>query len=87
MTYNSSPKNIYNEDEKGIQLGGGRKGIATQYIFTKGAKDKYALCSDSLINITVLEAIYANGTKVPPCMVMPNGTEPQHWWNHTGLGG
>ena len=86
MTYNIPPENIYNKDEKGVQLGGGRKGIATQYIFAKGAKDKYALCSDSLINITVLEAVCANGTKVPPCMVMLNGAEPQHWWDHTGLG-
>ena len=87
MTYNIPPENIYNEDEKGVQLGSGRKGIATQYIFAKGAKDKYALRSDSLINITVLEAICANGTKVPPCVVMPNGAEPQHWWHHTELGG
>ena len=27
------PENIYNEDEKGIQFGGGRKNLPLQYIF------------------------------------------------------
>ena len=37
------PENIYNEDEKGIQLGGGRKNLSLQYIFSKEDHDKYVV--------------------------------------------
>ena len=36
-------ENIYNEDEKGIQLGGGRKNLPLQYIFSKEDHDKYVV--------------------------------------------
>jgi hypothetical protein len=33
QTYNVQPQNIYNVNEKGLQLGGGRKNLHTQFIF------------------------------------------------------
>ena len=37
------PENIYLEDEKGIQLGGGKKNLLLQYIFSKEDRDKYVM--------------------------------------------
>ena len=39
-------ENIYNEDEKGIQLGRGRKNLPLQYSFSKEDCDKYVVWSD-----------------------------------------
>ena len=48
------PENIYNEDEKGLQLGGGRKNLNQQYIFEKGVKQHHIIRSDSLTLVTVI---------------------------------
>ena len=58
-------ENIYNEDEKGIQLGGGRKNLPLQYIFSKEDCDKYIVWSDSLILVMLLEAVLADGVTIP----------------------
>ncbi|KAF8591605.1 hypothetical protein K439DRAFT_1260996, partial [Ramaria rubella] len=63
--YDIPPENIYNEDEKGLQLGGGRKHIATQFIFPRGMRQKMVKRSDSLQLVTVLEAVCADGMAVP----------------------
>ena len=70
-------ENIYNEDEKGIQLGGGRKNIPLQYIFSKEDRDKYVVQLDSLILVMLLEAISADGVAVPPLFVLLGGKVTQ----------
>ena len=67
------PENIYNEDEKGIQLGGGRKNLPLQYIFSKEDHDKYIVQLDSLILVMLLEAISVDGVAVPPLFVLLGG--------------
>ena len=67
------PENIYNQDEKGIQLGGGRKNLPLQYIFSSEDCERYATQSDLLVLVTLLEAISADGAAVPPLFVLPKG--------------
>ncbi|KIJ47650.1 hypothetical protein M422DRAFT_136350, partial [Sphaerobolus stellatus SS14] len=62
--------NIYNMDEKGIQLGGGRKNSSTLYFFDREDKSRYILKSDSLVMVTVIEAACADGTMVPPGFIL-----------------
>ena len=55
-------RNVYNMDEKGIQMRGGRKGTHTKYYFSCDNKMKYKLQSDNLQLVTIIEAICADGT-------------------------
>ncbi|KAF8578545.1 hypothetical protein K439DRAFT_1648750 [Ramaria rubella] len=66
--YDIPPENIYNKDEKGLQLGGGRKNIGTQFIFPQGMKQKMVKHLDSLQLVTVLEAVCVDGTVLPTLM-------------------
>ena len=67
------PENIYNEDEKGIQLGGGRKNLPLQYIFSSKDRQRYVTWSDSLILVTLLEVVSADGATIPCMFVLPKG--------------
>ncbi|KAJ6552307.1 hypothetical protein DFH09DRAFT_832464, partial [Mycena vulgaris] len=62
--------NVYNFDEIGIQMGGGRKGTGEQFFYGAADRSKYKIKSDDLELITVIETICSNGTAlVPPCFV------------------
>jgi hypothetical protein len=62
--------NVFNFDEIGIQLGGGRKGSGELYFFAIRDHNRYKLKSDDLELVTVLETICADGSaEVKPCFV------------------
>ncbi|KIJ49824.1 hypothetical protein M422DRAFT_131433, partial [Sphaerobolus stellatus SS14] len=67
--YEIPPENIYNTDEKGIQLGGGKKASRTEHFFTKGDQHRYVLKSDSLLLVTVIETVSATGDLGPPGII------------------
>jgi len=71
QTHQIPQENIYNFDEKGIQLGGGRKNSNTLYFFDKEDRNHYILKSDSLVLVTIIEAACADGTPVPPAFTSP----------------
>jgi hypothetical protein len=71
--YEIPPENIYNTDEKGIQLGRGKKASRTEHFFGKGDQHKYVLRSDSLVLITVIETVSATGDLGPPGIIGPFG--------------
>ncbi|KIJ29645.1 hypothetical protein M422DRAFT_268988 [Sphaerobolus stellatus SS14] len=83
--YNIPLENIYNTDEKGLQLGGGRKSSSTQQIFETGTKDHYVLKGDSLVLITIIEADCADGTLCLPGLIMPPGATGD-WVDIEGIG-
>ena len=83
--YNIEVQNIYNFDEKGIQLGGGRKGMSGQYLWHPMDKFKYVQKSDSLVLITVIEGAAADGATVPPGFILPPG-EISDWSDVPGVG-
>jgi Tc5 transposase DNA-binding domain len=71
------PEHIWNMDEKGIQMGGGRKNSGKKYYFSKTQKTKHKLKSDNLELVTVLECVSAAGGVVPPSFCLKNGKIPE----------
>ncbi|KAG1902383.1 uncharacterized protein F5891DRAFT_919298, partial [Suillus fuscotomentosus] len=55
------PEHNWNMDEKGNQMGGGRKGDGTKYIFWIEDKERYCMYSDNLELVTILECVNAAG--------------------------
>lgn len=70
------PQNIFNLDEKGIQMGGGRKNGSRKAIFGRADKDHYKSSSDNLELSTLLECISAAGVSIPPLFVLQEGPMP-----------
>src|SRR6266704_6813228 len=70
------PEHIWNMDEKGIQMGGGRKGDSKKYYYLKSQKQKYCIKSDNLELVTILECISAAGDVVPPSFCLQTGATP-----------
>ena len=74
-------RNLYNMDEKGIQMGGGWKGTRTKYFFATEDKMKYKLQSDKLQLVMVIQAICADGTaEIRPGFVFPGTTKHHEWF-------
>ncbi|KIJ43660.1 hypothetical protein M422DRAFT_252901 [Sphaerobolus stellatus SS14] len=71
--YKIPVENIYNTDERGLQLGGGRKASTIQPVFAATDRNNYILKSDTLLLITIIETICADGTACPPGIIMPPG--------------
>lgn len=69
-------EHIWNMDEKGIQLGGGRKNMGTTYFYSRSQKHKSHLKSDNLELVTVLECVSAAGDIVPPSFCLQSGSAP-----------
>ena len=68
---------IWNMDEKGIQLGGGRKQGKKKFIFLKKSrKNCYKLRNDNLELVTVLECVSAAGVVAPTSFVLVEGPHP-----------
>jgi len=79
-------RNIYNMDEKGIQMGGGRKGTRTKYFFGSDDKMQYKLQSDDLQLVTVIEVVCADGTAdIGPGFVFPGVTKHRSWFSESGV--
>lgn len=70
------PANIFNLDEKGIQMGGGRKNSGRKAIFGHADRDRYKASSDNLELSTLLECVSAAGLTVPPLFVLQDGPLP-----------
>ncbi|KAH8994810.1 DDE superfamily endonuclease-domain-containing protein [Lactarius akahatsu] len=63
-------ENIYNMDEKGIQLGGGRKMDNTRFLYSREQSARTKLQSASLELVTVLECVSADGSSLKPGFVL-----------------
>ncbi|KAG5716509.1 hypothetical protein E4T56_gene16174 [Termitomyces sp. T112] len=81
MKENGMPwENVYNMDEKGIQMGGSQKGKAEKFIFDIMDKSQYCLKSDDLQLVTVIEVVCADGTHtIKPCFVFPGSSVFEEW--------
>ena len=71
------PENMYNMDEKGIQLGRGRKLDGTQYVFSQDQQNCMKTQGTSLELITTIECVTADGSNLKPCIVF-NGKNVLH---------
>jgi hypothetical protein len=70
------PEHIWNMDEKGIQLGGGRKNLNKKFFYSRSQKQKFRIKSDNLELVTVVECVSAAGDIVPPSFCLQNGSSP-----------
>ncbi|KAK7448096.1 hypothetical protein VKT23_013854 [Stygiomarasmius scandens] len=73
--------NLYNVDEIGVQLGGGRNGASNElFFYSERDQNRYKLKSDDLELITVLETACADGTApIKPCFVFKGKLFCQEW--------
>ena len=79
-------RNIYNMDEKGIQMGGGRKGTRTKYFFSRDDNMQYKLQSDNIQLVTVIEVVCADGTAdIGPGFVFPGTTKHREWFSEPDI--
>ena len=70
------PEHIWNMDEKGIQMGGGRKNDGQKSYYMRAQKNHYKISSDNLELATVIECVSAAGNSIPPSFVLTNGRLP-----------
>ncbi|KAG2075020.1 hypothetical protein BDR04DRAFT_1006677, partial [Suillus decipiens] len=55
------PEHNWNVDEKGCQMGGGRKGDNSKFIFSKNNRERYRIHSDNLELVTIIECVSETG--------------------------
>ncbi|EGO19041.1 hypothetical protein SERLADRAFT_411938 [Serpula lacrymans var. lacrymans S7.9] len=70
------PEHDWNMDEKGIQMGGGRKGDGTKYFYNRKQKESYHISDDNLELVTVIECISAAGVLMKPGFALKEGPLP-----------
>jgi DDE superfamily endonuclease len=74
---NLPPQHIWNMDEKGLQLGGGRKRAKKYYHLRSMKKSQfYRIHSDNLELVTIIECISPSGLSIPPSFVLSAGPIP-----------
>ena len=70
-------ENLYNMDEKGIQLGGGRKLDNTKFLYNRSQRNRVQIQSADLELVTTIECIGADGSILKPGFVFC-GTHTLH---------
>lgn len=82
MEKNNIPwRNIYNMDEKGVQMGGGQKGSRTKFFYAANDKMQYKIQSDDLQLVTIIDSVCADGTaEIGPGFVFPGATKHPEWF-------
>ncbi|KAJ3709500.1 hypothetical protein C8R42DRAFT_598555 [Lentinula raphanica] len=72
--------NIYNMDEKGVQLGGGRKNSQEKYFFDRQDTAMYRQHSDNLELVTIIDSVCADETaEIFPAFVFAGATKFSEW--------
>lgn len=85
---NIPPTNEYNMDEKGIQLGGGKKGNGRKFICGQKQRASIRLRNSNLELVTVVECIPAKGEPLPPAFILAGepGNHQGRWFEQEGIG-
>jgi len=80
-------ENIYNMDEKGIQLGGGWKGDGQKYFISHEERGFYVLRSANLKLVTVIESCCAAPVPMGPhfCQGLCSPGSQLHWQTLTSI--
>jgi hypothetical protein len=74
--YNIPPENIYNMDEKGIQLGVGRREMV---LVDRDMKTVYHVEDGNRELVTIIETICADGTALHPSVIYKGKTRDLEW--------
>ncbi|KAF5327341.1 hypothetical protein D9619_003974 [Psilocybe cf. subviscida] len=72
--YSIDKRNIYNMDEKGVQLG---KGLRVAAIVDRDQKDVYSVENGSREPVTIIETICADGSALHPTVIYQGGWTDQ----------
>jgi hypothetical protein len=70
------PEHLWNFDEKGVQMGGGRKNTGRVFIYFRKYRNRYKISSDNLELVTIVECVNAAGQSMPPSFVLSDGPMP-----------
>ncbi|KDQ19167.1 hypothetical protein BOTBODRAFT_93689, partial [Botryobasidium botryosum FD-172 SS1] len=79
--YGIPPENLWNMDEKGVQLSGGRKQRREKYLFSRNKRPKYRIRSDKMELVTIVECVSATGAKMPPGFIFSGKTFDAGWFD------
>ncbi len=74
------PQNLYNMDEKGAQMGGGRKSSGIKYFFSRTDRARYKKRSEDLELVTIIECVSADGVALTPGFVFNGTTYDMEWF-------
>ncbi len=76
---NLPSQHIWNMDEKGLQLGGGRNRSKKYFHFESLKRGTfYRIRSDNLELVTIIECISPAGLSIPPPFILADGPIPAH---------
>lgn len=67
-------RNLYNMDEKGAQMGGGRKSTGLKYFYSRHDRARYKKRSADLELVTIIECVSADGTALDPGFISAGRT-------------
>lgn len=77
-------ENIWNMDEKGCQIGGGRKGRRIKYLFGRRSRHRYKVRSANLELVTVVECVSAAGKAMKPYIIFKGKRGNMDWGRARG---
>jgi hypothetical protein len=75
-THNIPPENIYNMDEKGVQLGIGKRIAA---LVDRDQKNVYHIEDGNRELVTIIETVCADGTSLHPCVIFQGRRMRPEW--------
>ena len=79
-------ENIYNMDEKGIQLGGGRKGTQQKFFFSRSGRANLKIQSGELELVTIVEVVCADGSStIKPGFIFSGVRMRAEWCEEDGI--
>ncbi|KAE9407228.1 hypothetical protein BT96DRAFT_954537 [Gymnopus androsaceus JB14] len=74
-------ENVYNMDEKGVQLGEGWHNSQEKYFYSQDEKMMYKQKGDSLELVMVIDCVCADGTApIKPAFVFAGATKFDNWF-------
>ncbi|KAH7903405.1 DDE superfamily endonuclease-domain-containing protein [Hygrophoropsis aurantiaca] len=78
-------ENIYNMDEKGIQLGGGRRCDNTKYLYSRSQKARVKIQNADLELVTIIECVCADGNSLKPGFVFSGVEFCPEWFEEDDI--
>jgi hypothetical protein len=73
-------RDVYNMDEKGIQIGGGRKNNGQKYFFSRRQWSRYRLKDENLELVTVIKCVSAEGDWLKPGFIFTGKKYCPEWF-------
>ena len=81
--FNIKPENIYNMDEKGVQLG---VGMRSRVLVDRTKKNVYTVMDGNKELVTWLETVCADGTALPPMAIFKGKRINALWGKNNKIG-